>query len=99
MSEEGMQERVTGKSVTFLKPFSLGGVDGKQAAGTYVIETTEVPIDGVSFLAYRRVSTTITLPALGTASLSRQVITIDPADLEAALQRDASAAEIRPDGG
>jgi hypothetical protein len=93
-----MQERVTQSSVTFLNPFLLGGLDGEQSAGTYAIETTEVPIEPASFVAYRRVSTTITLPALGTASLSRQVVTIDPHELEKALRRDVSANGIRPDG-
>lgn len=83
-----MRERITQSSVTFLKPFSLGGLDGEQSAGTYAIETTEVPIEPMSFVAYRRVSTTITLPALDKASLSRQVVTIDPYELEKALRRD-----------
>ena len=83
-----MQERVTQSSVTFLNSFSLGGLDGEQSAGTYAIETTEVPIERPSFVAYRRVSTTITLPALGKASLSRQV-----ADLIAALREADSSAD------
>jgi hypothetical protein len=45
----------------------------------------------LSFLAYRRVSTTITLPAAGAASLRKQVVTIDPDELRAALAKDALA--------
>ena len=75
-------------SVTFSRPFSLGNVDGIQPAGTYRIETLEVTIDNLSFLAYRRVSTTIQLPAVGTASSRRQVVVIDPLELERALQAD-----------
>ena len=48
--------------MTFLHPFSLAGVEGEQAAGTYAVETLEEPIEGLSFVAYRRVSTTIVLP-------------------------------------
>ena len=88
-----MQERVTQSSVTFLNSFSLGGLDGEQSAGTYAIETTEVPIERASFVAYRRVSTTITLPALGKASLSRQVVTIDPG-----ADAPGDGRRIRPDG-
>ena len=49
--------------MTFLHPFSLAGVEGEQAAGTYAVETVEEPIEGLSFVAYRRLSTTIVLPS------------------------------------
>jgi hypothetical protein len=83
-----MAGRTTRVSVTFTRPFSLGNVDGIQPAGTYRIETLEVTLDNLSFLAYRRVSTTIQLPAVGTASSRRQVVDIDPLELERALQAD-----------
>ena len=84
-----MIERTTHKTVTFLHPFELSGVEGEQPAGTYAVETTEEPISDLSFIAYRRVSTTIMLasPQLGPAS--RQIVAIDPNDLEAAQLRDA----------
>lgn len=85
-----MDERVTSRAVTFVHPFSLNGVDAELAAGIYTIETIEEPMAGLSVLAYRRVSTAIVLSANG--GLSRQIVTIDPQDLEAAEQRDASAA-------
>lgn len=84
-----MPERTTHSSVTFLHPFSLVGLDGVQPAGTYTIEIVEETLDNLSFVAYRRVSTTIVLPAVGTATRQRQVVTIDPRDLEAAQKRDA----------
>ena len=79
-----MPERTTPSSVTFVHPFSLDGVDGVQPAGTYTIETVEETLDNLSFLAYRRV-----LPAVGIPTRQRQVIPIDPRDLEAAQKRDA----------
>jgi len=84
-----MPERTTHSSVTFLHPFSLVGLDGVQPAGTYTIETVEETVDNLSFVAYRRVSTTIVVPAVGTPTRQRQVVTIDPRDLEAAQKRDA----------
>ena len=84
-----MQERTTRKSVTFLHPFSLAGVDEKLAGGTYVVETLEEAIEGLSFIAYRRVSTTIERAAKGYGQAARQVIAIDPRDLEAAQELDA----------
>ena len=77
-------------SVTFSRPFSLVDVDGIQPAGTYRVQTVEVTLDNLSFLAYRRVSTTIELPGVGAGSARRQVVTIDPLELDAALKRDGS---------
>ena len=74
----------------FVQPFSLKGIDGELAAGSYTIEVIEEPIAGLSFLAYRRVSTAIVLTANG--GRSRQMVTIDPQNLEAAETRDVSAA-------
>jgi hypothetical protein len=54
------------------------------------VETTEEPTDGLSLLAYRRVSTTIILASREFGPASRQVVTIEPLDLDAALKRDAA---------
>jgi hypothetical protein len=80
--------RTTRTSVTFSRPFSLVEVDGIQPAGTYRVQTVDVALESMSVLGYRRVSTTIELPGVGTASSRRQVVTIDPLELEAALKRD-----------
>jgi hypothetical protein len=84
-----MPERSTLASITFSHPFSLTDVDGVQPAGTYTVETIETTLDNLSFLAYRRVSTSIMLPAIGKAARERQVIYIDPLELDQALKRDA----------
>lgn len=86
-----MDERVISRVVTFVRPFSLNGVDGELAAGSYTIETVEEPIAGLSFLAYRRVSTAIVLRA--NDGRSRQIVTIDAQDLAAVEARDASSFE------
>jgi hypothetical protein len=82
-----MDERVTSREVTFAYPFSLKGIDGELAPGTYTVEMVEEPIASVSFLAFRRVSTAIVLSAQG--GRSRQIVTLDPQDLAAAEARDA----------
>ena len=66
-----MAGRTTRSSVTFSQPFSLADVDGIQPAGTYRIQTVDVTLDNLSFLAYRRVSTTIELPAVGASQLKK----------------------------
>lgn len=93
-----MSERTTEVQVTFLHPFSLAGVDGEQPAGTYTVETQEVSIDSLSFAAYRRVATTIVLPSRQYGYAAKQVVTIDPHDLDAAKARDAAAIPSPPAG-
>lgn len=85
-----MTEKTTDSLVTFRHPFALRDVVGIQPPGTYQVETVELAIDGLSFVAYRRISTTIMLPAIGSSSAQRQFVEIDPADLAAAQERDAS---------
>jgi hypothetical protein len=83
-----MTVRTTSKSVIFRRTISLRGADGLQPAGTYVVEAEEAAIPGLSFLAYRRLSTTMMLSTRYGGAVVRQMITIDPADLEAAEARD-----------
>ena len=78
--------RTTRESVVFDRPFSLSVLDEVQPAGTYTVEIDEELIEGLSFLAYRRVATTIYLPVrAGTGSL--QAVTVDPRELAAAHDR------------
>ena len=77
------------KSVTFAHPFSLDGVEGTFSPGTYMIEETREPVEGLSFIGYRRTKTTIELPEPNAAYHARQIVEVEPTDLEAALQRDA----------
>lgn len=85
-----MTERVTRTTVHFAHPFTLPAVEGEQPPGIYAVETTEMPIDGLSFVAYRRVLTIITLASNQFGPGSRQLVAIDPLDLEAAQKRDAT---------
>ena len=54
--------RTTREILTFNRPFSLSAVDEVQPAGSYAVDVDEELIEGLSFLAYRRVATTIYLP-------------------------------------
>jgi len=89
-------ERSRHYSVTFEHPFSLQGLEGALPPGTYAIEVTEEQLNGLTLVAYRRTRTTIELPGSNTGSASRQVVEIEPADLEAALARDAGVASVQP---
>ena len=82
--------RTTREPVTFTHPFILDGAEGVQPAGTYDVEVDEELIEGLSFLAYRRVATTIYLPLGSRAVGSHQAVRVDPGELEA-VHRDANA--------
>ena len=81
--------RTTRESVIFTHPFILDGAEGVQPAGTYDVEVDEELIEGLSFLAYRRVATTIYLPLGSGAVGSHQAVRVDPGELEA-VHRNAN---------
>jgi hypothetical protein len=77
--------RTRRETVTFAQPFAVDGVEGVQPAGSYAVETDEEAIAGLSFLAYRRVSTVIFLPLANGGATSFQAVPVDPQRLEAAM--------------
>lgn len=83
-----MSTRTTRSLVRFSAPFALRGVDEIQPPGDYAIDEDEELIDGISWLAYRRVATFIHLPSVASTGGTSQLIAIDHGELEAALRRD-----------
>ena len=77
-----MLTRSNSKIVTFSFPFLLKGVDRKLPAGDYRVVTDEELIEGLSFPAYRRVSTMIFVPAQSDHDSTVEMVTIDPLDLK-----------------
>ena len=88
-----MTTRTNNKTVTFSRPFMLKGIDQRLAAGSYRGVTDEELIEGLSFPAYRRVSTMIFVPAQSGHASSVEMVPIDPLDLQAAQDRDAAMRE------
>ena len=84
-----MTVRTSRKTVTFTRPFSLGGIDEVQPAGSYTVETDEEELPGLSFPAYRRIATLILLRSRGGGRVVEEVVNIDPLELQAAQERDA----------
>jgi len=82
-----MTIRTGSKTITFHHPFWLKGVDRELPPGDYRVVTEEELIEGLSFPAYHRVSTVIFVPAPSGSAV--EMVTIDPADLEAAQELDA----------
>jgi hypothetical protein len=83
-----MTTRTTTKTVTFHRPFNLKAVDRLLPPANYRVVTDEDLIEGLSFPAYRRASTVIFVPAESGCAV--EMVTIDPSDLQAAIDGDAS---------
>ena len=87
-----MTNRSLNSTVTFKQPFSIGAQKEQLPAGAYRLTIEEEMIEGLSFAAYRRVSTTLEIPALGMETARKQYIQIAADDLDAALERDGLGA-------
>ena len=83
-----MTSRTTQIIVRFSSPFLLPGFDAPQPAGDYRVDHDEEAIEGISRLAWRRVGAFIHLPAIGTQRATQEMVPINPADLDAALEKD-----------
>ena len=94
-----MTIRTSDKTVTLRKPFVLGRSDEVLPAGSYTVETDEKPLEGISFLAYRRILTLIHLHAESGHPGRMRTLTIDPNDLDAALKRDQAPEEMADGSG
>jgi hypothetical protein len=83
-----MAMRTTSKIVTFNRPFHLKGIDRLLPGADYRVVTDEELIEELSFTAYRRVATSIFVPAPSGSAI--EMVVIDPLELEAAKDRDAA---------
>jgi hypothetical protein len=90
-----MSIRTTRKIVKFSNPFTMEGVGRVLPAGNYEVVTDEELIEGLSFPVYRRVATMMLAPTQTSHSI--EMLTIDPRDLAAAVERDTLA--VKGEGG
>ena len=81
-----MTIRTSCMTVAFKRPFALSGMDEMQPAGTYTIEIDEELLEGLSFPAYRRIATSILLPAQPGNSIRDQVAQINPGKMDTTLR-------------
>lgn len=65
----------------------MKGLDRPQPASTYEVEAEEELLEGLSFPAYRCVSTTMT-PRVQAPGTVLQALLVDPAELETAQVAD-----------
>jgi hypothetical protein len=79
------------ETVTFRHPFRMRGIDRVLPAGAYEVVTDEETIEGLTFAAYRRIATMITVPAEGAGGVM-EMLPIGSVDLANAQAADASIA-------
>lgn len=85
-----MTARTKRTKVTFVHPFTLKDIGRTLPPGEYEVLTDEELIEGLSFPVYRRVSTMILVPAPAPRTASLEMLTIDPRELQATLERDTA---------
>ncbi|QOL81132.1 hypothetical protein [Pseudooceanicola spongiae] len=93
--------RTSRTSVTFAHPFSLQGAPGTFPGGTYEVVIEEEQLQGLSFEAWRRTATFLTVHGKGGHARRSEWREISETDLDAALSRDrafsdASEAALPP---
>lgn len=81
------------ETVTFHHPAHIRGIDRDLPAGAYEVVTDEEMIEGLSFAAWRRVATMITVPT-GAAGIS-EMLSIGSVDLADAQAADAQATDLQ----
>ena len=85
-----MLTHTTHKDVIFQKPFSLADGDEVFSAGVYATETDEELIEGLSFVAYPRLSTIIHLHPTSTNKALARSISISPGEFDDVTLRDVA---------
>ncbi len=93
-----MTTRTTRTAVTFTSPFFIGGLEDPLPAGAYDVDTDEELIEGLSFLAYRRVQTVLYVPGEPGQTFVMRMVTVDPGELDAALEHDRFENEAAEQG-
>ena len=88
-----MNMRSTRSTVTFSNPFTLPGYIGELPAGDYEILVEEELLQGLSFEAYRRTATYLTVRGRGRHAGRSELRTISDSDLKKAMSRDQAASE------
>jgi hypothetical protein len=89
-----MTMRSTRSTVTFSNPFTLSGYPGDLPPGDYEVLVEEELLQGLSFEAYRRTATYLTVRGRGNVMPdATELRAISDNDLKEALSRDAATTE------
>lgn len=84
--------KTTQKTYVFAAPFTLTGFDHSFSAGQYNVEITEEMMEGMSFVAYKRIATTMRLihspDTFFHARIFNKTFNIDPREFDIAILKD-----------
>ncbi len=94
-----MDGRSSKSIVTFSNAFTIAGYSEALPAGDYEILVDEELIQGLSFLAYRRTATYLTVVGKGSRTGRIEMVSITEADLETALDRDRDISKTKDHSG
>jgi hypothetical protein len=83
-----MQSRTTRSTVTFGHPFVLPGYPDELPAGAYEVLAEEELLEGLSFEAWRRTATYLTVRGTGLAAGRTELRPVMEKDLETVRRRD-----------
>ncbi len=83
-----MNLRSTTSVITFSNAFALSGDDDELPAGDYEVVVEEELLPGLSFQAYRRTATYLTVHGRGSGSSRIEMRPTTDRELETALARD-----------
>lgn len=83
-----MITRSSRSTVTFSNAFTLPGYRDELPAGTYEVVVEEELLEGLSFAAYRRTATYLTVTGKGARTDWSELRPVTERDLEMALRRD-----------
>ena len=75
--------RTISQTIKFLHPFKLSAFELEQPAGSYLVETDEELLDGLSFPVYRRTATYLVLRGKSNGETTSQLLKVDPEELQA----------------
>ncbi|WP_170474653.1 hypothetical protein [Ruegeria arenilitoris] len=92
-----MTTRSSSSLVTFSNPFSLCGYPDELPAGEYEVIVEEELLQGLSFEAYRRTGTYLTVQSKSSKPGRTEMRPIDPKDLELAFKHDQTLATSNND--
>ncbi len=88
-----MTMRSTRSTVTFANPFTLSGYPGELPAGDYEVLVEQELLQGLSFEAYRRTATYLTVRGRGRHAGRSELRATSDSDLKEALSQDAATTE------
>lgn len=84
-----MLSKTSESTVTFHHPFSIGNAISNHPAGSFRVVKEEVLIEGLSYSAYRAVSISLQMPAIGARGAVQQFVEVSGHDLDVALDADS----------